>query len=67
MQRFFGLAHLLGIDLMPRIRNWKDLTLFRPLRQSRNKHSPRDNSLALGRIIRAVAAWKGDYNEPPTT
>jgi len=26
----FGLAHLLGIDLMPRIRNWKDMTLFRP-------------------------------------
>ena len=24
----FGLAHLLGISLMPRIRNWKDLTLF---------------------------------------
>ena len=26
----FGLAHLLGIGLMPRIRNWKGLTLFRP-------------------------------------
>jgi TnpA family transposase len=26
----FGLAHLLGISLMPRIRNWKDLTLYRP-------------------------------------
>ncbi len=26
----FGLAHLLGISLMPRIKNWKDLTLFRP-------------------------------------
>src|SRR6266487_1850311 len=26
----FGLAHLLGISLMPRIRNWKDLKLFRP-------------------------------------
>jgi hypothetical protein len=24
----FGLAHLLGIKLMPRIRNWKDLTFF---------------------------------------
>jgi TnpA family transposase len=23
----FGLAHLLGIKLMPRIRNWKDLTV----------------------------------------
>ena len=26
----FGLAHLLGIKLMPRIKNIKDLTLFRP-------------------------------------
>jgi TnpA family transposase len=26
----FGLAHLLGIQLMPRIRNWKGLHLFRP-------------------------------------
>jgi TnpA family transposase len=26
----FGLASLLGIELMPRIRNWKDLTFYRP-------------------------------------
>lgn len=26
----FGLAHLLGIRLMPRIRNWHDLILYRP-------------------------------------
>jgi TnpA family transposase len=26
----FGLAHLLCIQLMPRIRNWKELHLFRP-------------------------------------
>ena len=26
----FGLAYLLGIKLMPRIRNWKDLKFFRP-------------------------------------
>ena len=26
----FGLAFLLGISLMPRIRNWKDLKLYRP-------------------------------------
>ena len=26
----FALAYLLGIRLMPRIRNWKDLTLYRP-------------------------------------
>jgi len=34
----FGLAYLLGIDLMPRIRNWKDLKLFRPSKTSRYKH-----------------------------
>ena len=26
----FGLAYLLGIDLMPRIRNWKDLIFYKP-------------------------------------
>ncbi|MFF3404484.1 Tn3 family transposase [Streptomyces sp. NPDC002659] len=26
----FGLAHMLGIDLLPRIRNWHDLTFHRP-------------------------------------
>ena len=31
----FALAHLLGFDLMPRIRNWKDLTFYRPSKQSR--------------------------------
>ena len=31
----FGLAHLLGIKLMPRIRNWKDLKLFRPSKETR--------------------------------
>lgn len=34
----FGLAHLLGINLMPRIRNWKDLKLFRPGREARYMH-----------------------------
>ena len=34
----FGLAYLLGIDLMPRIRNWKGLTLFRPSKTARYKH-----------------------------
>jgi TnpA family transposase len=28
----FGLAYLLGIELMPRIRNWKDLEFCRPER-----------------------------------
>jgi TnpA family transposase len=34
----FGLAHLLGIQLMPRIRNWKDLHFFRPSPESRYQH-----------------------------
>jgi len=34
----FGLAHLLGIRLMPRIRNWKDLNLYRPTPESRYEH-----------------------------
>jgi TnpA family transposase len=34
----FGLAHLLGIKLMPRIRNWKDLRFFRPSKDARYKH-----------------------------
>lgn len=31
----FGLAYLLGIQLMPRIRHWKDLHLYRPGPDSR--------------------------------
>ena len=34
----FGLAYLLGIKLMLRIRNWKDLTLFRPSKTARYHH-----------------------------
>ena len=34
----FALAYLLGIQLMPRIRNWKDLKLFRPTKNSKYKH-----------------------------
>lgn len=34
----FALAHLLGIKLMPRIRNLKDLTFFRPFEGVRYKH-----------------------------
>lgn len=34
----FGLAYLLGIQLMPRIRNWKDLHLYRPSRDTRYEH-----------------------------
>jgi len=34
----FGLAHLLGIQLMPRIRNWKDIHLYRPAAECRYPH-----------------------------
>lgn len=34
----FGLAHLLGIGLMPRIRNWSDYTFFRPDSSTRYAH-----------------------------
>lgn len=34
----FGLAHLLGIKLMPRIRNWKDLRFYRPSKATRYTH-----------------------------
>lgn len=34
----FGLSHLLGIKLMPRIRNFKQLTFFRPSPDMKYKH-----------------------------
>jgi len=34
----FALAHLLGIKLMPRIRNWKDLVFFRPDKETKYRH-----------------------------
>ncbi len=34
----FGLAYLLGIQLMPRIRHWKNLNLCRPSGQHRYRH-----------------------------
>jgi len=34
----FGLAHLLGIKLMPRIRNWKNLHFYKPDRVAEYKH-----------------------------
>ncbi|MEO0330123.1 MAG: Tn3 family transposase, partial [Bacteroidota bacterium] len=34
----FGLAYLLGIKLMPRIRNLKDLILFRPDKKTHFQH-----------------------------
>lgn len=44
----FGLAHLLGIDLMPRIRNIKDLIFYRPNRETRYKNI---QSLFAGQAI----------------
>ncbi len=34
----FALAYLLGFRLMPRIRNWHDLKLFKPDKQEKYKH-----------------------------
>lgn len=34
----FALSYLLGIHLMPRIRNWKDLKFFRPDKHTNYKH-----------------------------
>ncbi len=34
----FGLAHLLGIKLFPRMRNWNDVTFYRPHKQARYQH-----------------------------
>lgn len=34
----FALSYLLGIKLMPRIRNWHDLVFFRPDRETTYKH-----------------------------
>jgi TnpA family transposase len=34
----FGLAYLLGIQLMPRIRNWKGKTFYRPSPETRFEH-----------------------------
>ncbi|MDK2587516.1 Tn3 family transposase [Romboutsia sedimentorum] len=34
----FALTHLLGIKLMPRIRNWKDLKFYKPYKESSYKH-----------------------------
>ncbi|WP_268887365.1 Tn3 family transposase [Ktedonobacter robiniae] len=34
----FALSHLLGIKLMPRIRNWKDLKFYRPSKDTHYQH-----------------------------
>ncbi|SAL81667.1 transposase Tn3 family protein [Caballeronia terrestris] len=37
----FAFTHLLGIRLMPRIRNWKDLVLYRPDSEAKYRHVDR--------------------------
>lgn len=37
-QPVFGLAYTLGIQLMPRIRNWKDLIFYRPAKEATYDH-----------------------------
>jgi TnpA family transposase len=34
----YALAHLFGFELMPRVRNWKDLNFYRPAADSRFRH-----------------------------
>lgn len=34
----FGLSYLLGVELMPRIRNWKELKFYRPTRDTHYEH-----------------------------
>lgn len=45
----FGLAHLLGINLMPRIRNIKDLVFFRADRSDQYEH--------IGSLFRGTIDW----------
>ncbi|MEU3007059.1 Tn3 family transposase [Streptomyces sp. NPDC007020] len=40
-QPVFALAHLLGFDLMPTIRNWKGLAFYGPSKQTEYVHTTR--------------------------
>lgn len=46
----FALAHLLGIKLMPRIRNWKDLIFYRPTATTTFQH--------IDGLFTEVVDWK---------
>jgi TnpA family transposase len=46
----FALAHLLGIKLMPRIRNWKDLVFYRPNKETVYQH--------IDALFTEVIDWK---------
>ncbi|MFP3647680.1 Tn3 family transposase [Paraburkholderia sp. SIMBA_054] len=45
----FAFTHLLGIRLMPRIRNWKDLVLYRPDSEAKYRH--------VDRLFTATIDW----------
>ncbi|GLW19943.1 hypothetical protein Stsp01_66860 [Streptomyces sp. NBRC 13847] len=49
----FALAHLLGFDLMPRIRNWKDSTFCRPSKQAEYEHI----DALFGEVGKNVIDW----------
>ena len=46
----FALSHLLGIKLLPRIRNWKDLVFYRPDKEVNYQH--------LASLLTEVVDWK---------
>jgi TnpA family transposase len=46
----FGLAYLLGINLMPRIRNWKDYSFLRPRHESVYEY--------IDPLFKGVVDWK---------
>jgi TnpA family transposase len=46
----FGLSYLLGIELMPRIRNWQDQTFFRPDKDAKYEY--------LDPLFKGVVDWK---------
>ncbi|MFJ4806748.1 transposase [Streptomyces murinus] len=52
-QPVFALAHLLGFDLMPRIRNWKGLTFYRPNKTTEYVHI----DALFGEVGKNVIDW----------
>jgi len=46
----FAFTHLLGIKLMPRIRNWKDLVMYRPGEDTKYRH--------IDKLFTATIDWE---------
>jgi TnpA family transposase len=46
----FGLSYLLGAKLMPRIRNWRDLVIYKPDAKQKYQY--------LGRVVRGTIDWE---------